>query len=181
MDTNPYAPPKAAVGDVQLIGASLYFWRIKDLKRRLATDPLSDREALPYFVACNGLTALVMLVPPIEYNKWDWAGCVISLAFAILGPIWMFKQNGGSAGTQFLQRALALGWVMLLRIMALALPALLLLYIIVAATVGENPGTDWYDLAAIVALQLALYARVGAHIRDVALGAPPQLKRGTQG
>ena len=172
MDTNPYAPPKAAVADAPLLEGSLYFWKINDLKRRLAAAPLSDREALPYYVAYNALAALTMLIPAVEFNQWDWTGGVITLAFAILGPIWVYKRNGGSAGIQFLQRVLALGLVMSLRIFAMAMAGFFVFHMIVAATSGETPGTDWYDVMLIAGLQFALYARIGIHIRDVAIGAP---------
>jgi hypothetical protein len=47
----PNANIKATEGD------DMYFWRIKKLKKRLIEQPLSDREALPYLVVANGLSA----------------------------------------------------------------------------------------------------------------------------
>jgi hypothetical protein len=52
----------------------MYFWRIKKLKKSLIEKPLSDREALPYLVVANGLSAAlaffsILLISDIEIGS----------------------------------------------------------------------------------------------------------------
>jgi hypothetical protein len=97
----------------------LYFWRLENLKGRLMQSPLSDREALPYLIAFTASTGLATLLPPENYTGWDLLAVLIGVGLAILGPMWVYRQNGGDAGTQLLQRFLAIGWVVLIRMLAL--------------------------------------------------------------
>jgi hypothetical protein len=160
----------------------VYFWRMKDLKRRLVTTPLSDREALPYLVAYTAVTATVTLVPPENINGWDVTSGLAGVGFAICGPIWVYQQNGGRTGTHLLQRFMAIGWVLLLRLSVLVVPALLVFSMVAFATFKQRPGTDWYDVIIIVVMQLVFYHRLGSHVRDVALalrGRPLQPTSGT--
>ena len=150
----------------------MYFWRINEIKRRLVTSPLSDREALPYLVAYSAMAAIGMLVPPENYNRWDFVSGLLSVGFTILGTIWVYRRNGGSSGTYFLQRFLAIGWVVALRLLAVAGPTLIVFYMVVSVTVEDTPGSDWYDVVILGGVELAFYQRLGSHVRDVAIGLP---------
>jgi hypothetical protein len=145
---------------------------MKDLKRRLGNSPLSDREVLPYLVAYTATTAAVTLLPAENFNSWDVSAGVAGVGLAICGSIWVYQQNGGGTGFHLLQRFLAIGWVLLLRLLVLLAPAMIIFYMVASATFKQRPGTDWYDAMIIILIQLAFYHRLGSHVRDVALALP---------
>lgn len=73
---------------------------------------------------------------------------------------------------------------MSLRILAVALPGILIFHVVVVGTLGESPGTDWYDLMPVVGLQIALLVRVGSTSetsRLVRLNLPCRLVRRSLG
>ena len=73
----------------------MYFWRIEKLKTQMAARPLSEREALPYLVVFVGLSAAVSYIPQTMSNVWDGLGAACSIALALVGTIYIYRQNGG--------------------------------------------------------------------------------------
>lgn len=86
----------------------MYFRRIGKLKAVMAERPLSEREALPYVVVFAGLSSAVSYGPPAITNIWDWLAAGWSVAFAILGTVYIYRRNGGADGRNFLQRYIAI-------------------------------------------------------------------------
>src|SRR5919108_1465185 len=93
----------------------MYFWRIEALKSDLAVRPMTDRQVLPYLVACGVLMAAVGIIPFGPPNKWDLVGGGWSMLLAIVGTIHVYRKNGGEVGLHILQRFLAIGWVVGIR------------------------------------------------------------------
>jgi len=98
----------------------MYFWRIENLKSEMATRPLSDREVLPYLVVFAVLSASVVSFPQTVFNTWDGLSAALSIFLAFVGTIYIYLQNGGNQGQHFLQRYLLIGWVVALRLSAVA-------------------------------------------------------------
>ena len=84
----------------------MYFWRIEQLKTEMAARPLSEREALPYLVVFVALSSAVAYIPQTTQNLWDGVGTVWSVLLAVVGTIYIYRQNGGAGGQHFLQRYL---------------------------------------------------------------------------
>src|SRR5262245_4674371 len=93
----------------------MYFWRIEKLKKQMAARPLSEREVLPYLVVFVALSVAVVYIPQAPLNVWDGLGAVWSVLLAVVGSIYIYRQNGGPGGQHFLQRYFAVGWVVTLR------------------------------------------------------------------
>ncbi len=94
---------------------SMYFWRIEKLKTQMVARPLTDREALPYLVGHVAISAVVCCFPLAISNVWDGLGGVWTVFLAVVGTIYIYRQNDGADGQHFLQRYLAIGWVVALR------------------------------------------------------------------
>ncbi len=151
----------------------MYIWRIEQLKDRMLANPLNDREALPYLVAFVGLTAAVSFFPGERLNTWDHLGTGFGLILAVVGTIWIYRQNGGAEGRFLLQRYLAIGWVVGIRWMV-ALRAVGICFFAMLAALGfVSEGTTWYDTLFIAAAELVLYWRIGSHVRNVAMRDKP--------
>lgn len=142
----------------------MYFWRIEELKSKWKSAPLSDREVLPYFLIYLVAGELVFLIPSPTMNFWDYANVLYGSALTLLGTLYVYRLNGGNEGVYFLQRYLSLGWVIAMRVAAVALPVFVILSIVFRLP-DESNGFVFGYFAVVGA---ALYQRLGKHIRDVA-------------
>ena len=150
----------------------MYLWRIKKLKAQLVVEPLTDREVLPYVAANSALLGLAVALPPDSPNSWDRAAGFAYVPLMVLGILWVFRQNGGSVGTDFLQRYTAIGWVVLVRLVPVAFLAGLILYVMKGAPLEGGLETSAYDFVVGIGLGVAYFQRVGSHVRDVSKGLP---------
>lgn len=80
----------------------MYFWRLERLKREMAIRPLSESETLPYLVAYVAFTTALFFIPYTFSNVWDTLGAVFSTVLAVVGTIYVYRQNGGADGQYFL-------------------------------------------------------------------------------
>ena len=155
----------------------MYFWKIKKLKSQLVDQPLSDRESLPYVLVLAVFIQLSILASCFVEGKkpellldFVWVG--VSCLGAFLGTLHLYRMNGGGEGQHFLQRFLAIGWVVGVRWSVLFgfwfffLGALSL-------SLGINlaEGALWQDVALSIPLMVFYYWRTGVHIRDVSCQA----------
>ena len=159
----------------------LLFWRIEALKAELAAGPQSDRQVLPYLILSSVLLAAVGLVPLTDINKWDVVGGCWSALLAVMGTLYVYRQNGAEHGQQLLARYLAIGWVVGIRCLAVVL-LLTVVIIGVWELLSEVPETTtWQACLLIAVVETAFYWRVGHHIAEVAstpLGPNKALGRG---
>jgi hypothetical protein len=160
----------------------MYFWRIEKLKSELALRPLSEREALPYFIAFLLLSTIAANLPQSSYSFWDGVSAAWCIGIAVLGTIYIYRQNGGRDGQHFLQRYFAISWVMSLRLIAfvVAVAIVILCATLCAAIVfdleppEESVTTQWYEFLFGATLEVFFCWRVGRHVRDVARRSGPQ-------
>jgi hypothetical protein len=146
----------------------MYFWRIDKLKAEMAVRPLSEREVLPYLVVQIALLSVAGYIPATTTNVWDGLGAVWSVSLAIVGTIYIYRQNGGAAGRHFLQRYFAIGWVVLIR----WLPMVVLMsvaFFALKTLLGEDvEETTWDEFLFIAVVEAVIYLRIGHHVRDLA-------------
>lgn len=145
----------------------MYFLRYKPLKEKLRTRSLSDREALPYLVLFAGLAAVVYLLPNTEeFNTWDWIQGILSVAFAIGGVIYAYRQNGGRQGFDLIQKYVVLGWVVTVRCVLVFIPCGIALFLLGDSLGLISDETNGFDVLIIAGFEVILYQRIGRHIRD---------------
>ena len=150
-----------------------YFWRIHDLKASMVSQPLSEREVLPYLLLTLGLYAAIASLPTQAFNLWDYLGAAWTVAITVLGIVYVYHRNGGSKGRDFLQRLFAIGWVVTIRWVVFLSLALLLFYISIEfwSVFEIEDETQWHDFAIIALAEIGLYWRMGFHVRDLAVAS----------
>jgi hypothetical protein len=146
----------------------MYFWRIEDLKKQMATRPLSEREVLPYLVVFSATMSAIWLIPADPRNLWDYLSMGFSVLLSIVGTIWLYRRNGGASGQHFLQRYFAIGWVVGIRWVVVFILVGIPFYGFVTAFGPGLEVTTWYESAFFAVAELALYWRFGVHIGDIA-------------
>jgi len=146
----------------------MYFWRIEELKAEMAARPLSEREVLPYLVVFVSLYAAVGYIPQAFTNIWDGLEAFCSIALAVLGTIYVYGQNGGASGQHFLQRYLAIGWVVTLRWLVVFILAAVAFFTLMTVLGRETEETTWYDFLFLAVVQAVVYWRIGYHVGDLA-------------
>ncbi len=146
----------------------MYFWRIEKLKAEMAARPLSEREALPYLVVFVALSAAVSCIPTTSSNVWDGLGAAWSIMLAVVGTIYIYRQNGGAGGQHFLQRYFAVGWVVAIRWLVVIMLALAAFYVALAVLGVEKEHTEWYDFLFFAIAEAVVYWRIGHHVGDLA-------------
>jgi uncharacterized RDD family membrane protein YckC len=146
----------------------MYFVKYHPLKERLRARSISDREALPYLIVFVGMTAMVGAIPLIDkYNVWDGVSAFLGIVTAIGGVLYAYRQNGGSAGYDLIQKYVVLGWVVTIRVLLAFIPTAIVLYII-GDMIGlmSRDATGPYDVVIVLLFEIFLYQRLGRHIGD---------------
>lgn len=154
----------------------MYFIRYHPLKLNLRQRAVTDREALPYLVVFAGLTALVTAFPMIDrFTAWDAVSGILSIATAVGGILYAYRQNGGRRGYDLIQKYVILGWVVCVRFALVSIPLLLALFF-AGDVYGLIPpdSTGGFAVAVIFVGEVVLYQRIGRHIRDTRDGARGQ-------
>jgi hypothetical protein len=150
----------------------MYFWDIKKLKADLIEKPLTEKQTLPYLIALLFLAGLSAYVPQPDVYSWlDGLGVAITLGTTFFGIFWLFRKNHGDAGSHFVQRYLAIGWVALIRFFVFSIPFFIALGIITYAldlnTENINT-TKWYDTLILIVLTIGYIWYFGKHLAEVA-------------
>ena len=134
----------------------------------MAARPLSERETLPYLVIFVALSATVGSYPYTTFDVWDALSAIYSVSIAVLGTVFIYRQNGAAAGRDFLQRYLAVGWVVALRCF-IAITAVFIGYMGILDALGIlDDTTRWLDTIFIAVSETIIYWRIGHHVRDLA-------------
>ncbi len=142
----------------------MYFWRIEELKSKLRAAPLSERELLPYFLIFLLASEFASLIPsPPTTNFWDYANVLYGATLTFLGTLYVYRLNSGNDGNYFLQRYLALGWVITIRVLAVASP----IYLVFCIFFGCPEESNGFAFSYLALVELILYQRMGKHIRDI--------------
>lgn len=146
----------------------MYFYSIKNLKSKLAEGPLSENESVTYLIGFSVITALTKILPAPTPSTWHYINSIISLLLAFFGTYWIYLQNGGPKGENFIQRYVILGWVSAIRYITFALPAFI---IVLAAThYFLNMGgirAEWLHHPAIAAFEALFYIYFGRQFNEL--------------
>jgi hypothetical protein len=143
-------------------------WSTRHVKRKLAERSISERATFFYFfaiIAFDWLQFSISSSQPVQFvSPSALAGTWLSFATTICGLLYLYFRNG-NRGEQFLPRYLPLsvtvGWKFL--------GASLVLAAAIEATAGsyDRAVTDWMNTGVLTALNLAMFWRIGQHLRDL--------------
>ena len=147
----------------------MYFIQYHPLKEKLRERTLSESEALPYWILFNVLIVLAVSVPTIgEFNVWNAINGVMSLLFTICGIFYVYSQNGGASGFDFIQKVVVLGWVVTIRCLLVFIPSMIVFYIFAEILMGGeiSENTNLLDVMLSAAFYIIYFQRLGKHIQD---------------
>ncbi len=148
----------------------MYFIRYKQLKNRLRSRSVTDREALPYLILSVAIAALVSAPPPGTIsNLWDCLSALFSAATAVGGILYAYHKNGGRSGFDLIQKFVIIGWVVTIRFALVFIP--IAIVIIIAGTKMGVISLDYtgpYDILMILVAEIIFYQRIGKHVGDTA-------------
>jgi hypothetical protein len=131
---------------------------------------VSEGKTFLYFLAITGFDWLqfteVRLSGRSEaIRPWDWFDAGFALAITLAGLVYLFACNGGPRGTHFLQRYFPLSVVVGWKFLA---ASFVVLGVLRAALKDAPPELlGWSAAIALAALNLAMFLRIGHHIRVI--------------
>ena len=156
----------------------MYIWRIDPLRKQLANEGLTQKEAFRYYIAAALLNSVLFEVvangPPSELKLVDLLDTLLYFSFVTGGVIWCYRSNGGAEGKEFLTRIVPIAWVMWWRLVSIVIPFWTLLGVVDYIRTGElgRPGAE---MAVLIIIMNCLYAgmwwRMGVHMKWVATNA----------
>ncbi len=151
----------------------MYFFKIEPLKQKLRDGTLTEREALPYYLLMLALMGLVPL-PEEHVIHVPYVHQLFTTALSLLGLIYAFDQNGGRAGSNFLQKAILLGWVLGLRLIVCLFAIMFVAAgVFVFMEVPTEPNPQVVLVVECVFL-FVFYLWLGKHLKDTHHVANPQ-------
>ena len=147
----------------------MYFWKIDKLNEELISAELNESEGFKYLMA-NTILYSIGMIPYDEPNQFDVANGMINVIIGIIGLLFIYKCNGGSAGKQIIGRFLSVGWVIGIRFIALLLiPAVLVATIIQEVFMGGIPEeTTIIDVFFMQISTIIYFLWVAKHINYIA-------------
>jgi hypothetical protein len=145
----------------------MYFWKIDKLKADLRERQLTESETFKYLIATQVLYGLAM-IPYITYNIWDVYSAIVTLFVTLVGVYYVYKCNNGTTGSNFLQRYLALSWVVGIRSAILfIIPAAVVFYAVFEIYSDVPDYTTPFDVLFGNALFAVFYVLLGKHIKEL--------------
>ena len=129
---------------------------------------LSESETLPYLVVYVTWTTVFSFVPDPFSNVWDTLSATFSAFLAVVGTIYIYRQNGGADGQYFLQRYFAIGWVVTLRWILIVTVSTVIFFTLLELANVSSEETTWYEFLFVSVFEVIIYQRIGHHVRDVA-------------
>ena len=147
----------------------MYFFSLKKLKADLIEKPLTARVSLPYLIGTELAYAVAVeigTIPPeasyvTSYNLWNVADSVISILATVLGILWLYHKNKGNFGSYFLQRFLAIGWVVGIWTILASLVPIIIIY-------AGTETTEKWTTGFLVIMFTTMYWFAGKQIAEVA-------------
>ena len=128
--------------------------RIKPLVERFRNGTFTDEEVGPYFLAYVILETVSHALPYTEFTLWDVVGSIATVVITIFGILHLRTQNRGTFGNGFLNKYFALGWVIAVRTILIALPLGVLVIFFTQSVGGEAAVAP---MAAIFVIALGVF------------------------
>lgn len=153
------------------------FLRYEPIKTKLREGTLTEREALPYLMLHIGLWTIMMaMTGTLDANDWDTLTSLISVPIAVGGVLYVYRQNGGASGRDFVLKYIVLGLIVGVRV-SLAVFVVSTLFLFSALWIFPEYEGNSEPVGVIfwTCVELFLVERIGRHIRDTTAnyGGPP--------
>lgn len=147
----------------------MYIWKIDKLSAQLMSGDLEESESFKYLMASTILYALATIQYDMP-NDFDTLAAIISV-FISAGGLWfIYKCNGGKNGKNIIQRYLAIGWVVFVRLFVLfLLPAVIAMTVTQEIYFGGAPEETSIAMFTLMLVSEVIYIIwVAKHIKHIA-------------
>jgi hypothetical protein len=147
----------------------MYFIKYEPIKGKLRERSLTEREALPYLLVSFALMTIgTVVLSAFGANTWDYIYGFLATLTVIAGTLFVYRQNGGNQGYDFIEKYIVLGWIVGFRCLLVFLPVFVILMIGVFLIQGlpSDDSTGPFECFSQLALQVFVYQRLGHHIKD---------------
>jgi hypothetical protein len=160
----------------------MYIWKIKKLKTDLSNDLITERQSFTYFFALLVISTSLFSFAPFLPSKganniWDYVATASNVLIPLCGTVYVFIINRDSNGDRFFERFFSISWVLGIRLSALFIPFLLVVYLypfIIHPELLYSEPEQLTDAAtpaetlSTIACYIFFYYRLSFHISDVA-------------
>jgi len=161
----------------------MYFWDVQSLKRDLSMGRVGERDSFLYLLCLGGVTLAAGAVPLHTLNVWDYVDALVGAAVFMGGTAYVFSQNGGSRGSDFITRCLSMCWVFGIRFTILVtIPTLMGVLVFEGLEFGEiSDGSTPIESAVLAVLEIVFYLRLGRHFSDLVASSRGESQLATSG
>jgi hypothetical protein len=97
-----------------------------------------ETEAGPYFLAYMIYGAVFGVISLGDVDQWEFLAAFASVVITPFGVLYLKQQNGGDYGNWFLAKVVCLGWVTLVRLTLLSIPAAIFCYALIIAILDNR-------------------------------------------
>ncbi len=147
----------------------MYFWDIDGLKDELIYRTLAESTKFAYLFVYVIAMAFYMFEPGMAFGETSsgagqvWVNILFTL-IVIGGTLLAYIANDGSAGENFADRYFSLGFLSLIRVLAISMPIM-----VIVAAIPMDQGSRMNVFIAIgILTSIAQYVYLAINIRDVA-------------
>ena len=145
-------------------------WDTKYLKSELASHAVSEGKSFLYFLAITGFdwlqfTAIRLSPSSGTISAWERADALSTLALTVLGLSFLFWCNGGVHGKDFFYRYFPLSFVVGWKFMVSV--SITLWLVGLAMQNVPAPIVGWATTIILAAFNIAMFLRIGLHLRDL--------------
>lgn len=144
----------------------MYFWNINKLKEELKKGPLPEKDAFKYYFVTIVLYGIMMSMG-LQYGDFTFLNMCLYALVTGYGIYYSYQCNGGAEGSNFIQKDIALSWVLGIRWTFLVYLPLVIVYMVIKYLV-YGVQTDAYTFTDIVFYNLLIvpfYWKLGANVK----------------
>jgi hypothetical protein len=145
----------------------MYFIKYEPLKEQLRTRAVTDRDALPYLILFSVFEVIAVSLPAVsEITQWHLIGTALNILVTVAGLFYVYEQNGGRDGYDIIQKVVVLGWVVMIRYLAVMIPISLVIHSLAEYSGLAGDGKTGFDAVLVPLLSVIYYERLGRHMAD---------------
>lgn len=146
-----------------------YLWNTGFITNLLRNESLSETATFCYFLAIMAFDwlqfTLIATTPTPRISLWSTVGSWATFVVTVLGLLYLYHENGGGNGRQFMQRyfplSVTVGWKFVVAMFV----ALWLIPIVLAGHNDEALG--WSATVSLTIINILMFWRIGSHLRSL--------------
>lgn len=147
----------------------MYYWKTHLLVADLAKGPLEETTLKNYYLATSVLLLISYYLAMIAAHENYYAlalEAVAAIFATVVGLNAAFTANGGTSGTRFLDKVVAISFPLLIKVAAASF-AVGLIFGVLDALEMSKLYVDWLSSISFIVIQVIFFLRLVAHVRKI--------------